>query len=150
MRHLFRLLKRTKQDGVIWSSPGKAQLYYRVEGVPHELFRPTQRGVAAALGGDPSVCDLPRVPRVAGFFHRQRAPYRVTVHVLDHDAKPLTLTDLGRRFPQVEAEVRLAQESQERRARPLAGSRARRLLKASQGFREHQPEAALLVGQGLA
>lgn len=38
-------------------------------------FRPLQHALANKFGGDPSVCDLPRVMRLPGFIHQKRAPF---------------------------------------------------------------------------
>ena len=101
---------------IIWSSPGKAHLYWRVRDVPVELFRPMQLGLARTFSGDESVVDPPRVLRLAGFLHRKRHPYLVTAWWLDHDAPAYTLGELRRRFPLVDVEIRHAQEAARRKA----------------------------------
>ena len=106
--------------GLIWSSPGKAHLYWRVDGVPIELFRAVQLGLASTFGGDPSVNDPPRVLRLAGFLHLKRDPFRVFAWWLDHDAPPLTLAEVRARWPHVDAEVRKVLEV--RTARPRAAA----------------------------
>ena len=51
------------------SSPGKRHAYWTLDGLPLDGFEPQQRGIAAALGSDPVVIDLPRVMRLPGFRH---------------------------------------------------------------------------------
>jgi hypothetical protein len=101
---------------IIWTSPGKAHLYWRVDGVPVELFRPMQLGLARTFSGDESVVDPPRVLRLAGFLHRKREPFLVTAWWLDHDAPAYSLDELRRRFPLVDVEIRHAQEAARRKA----------------------------------
>lgn len=97
-----------KAHAMVWTSPGhdtnqpRAHLYWRVTGVPVDLFRPIQQGLLRTFDGDPSVTDPPRVMRLPGFIHRKRAPYRVTLHHIDEDAAPLSLEELRLAFPLVE------------------------------------------------
>jgi hypothetical protein len=39
-----------------------------------ERFTPFQKELAAVLGGDPAICDLPRIMRVPGFVHWKGKP----------------------------------------------------------------------------
>ncbi|WP_152206503.1 phage/plasmid primase, P4 family [Marinobacter changyiensis] len=61
---------------VIETSPGKYHVYWLVEGVKPEYFTAAQRALAIKFGGDPKVCDLPRVMRVPGFLHHKDQPFR--------------------------------------------------------------------------
>ena len=61
----------------VCTSPGRYHLYWRVQGVPLDAFKPIQRALAARYSSDPDVCDLPRVMRLPGFFHRKGNPYLV-------------------------------------------------------------------------
>ncbi len=61
---------------VIETSPGKFHVYWLVEGLPLEAFSPLQRQIAALIGSDPNVSDLPRIMRVPGFWHRKSQPFR--------------------------------------------------------------------------
>ena len=58
-------------DVVVESSPGRWHVYWLVQGVPLGQFKPVQQALAAKFGGDPSVCDLPRVLRLPGFWHQK-------------------------------------------------------------------------------
>jgi hypothetical protein len=57
------------------SSSGKHHAYWPVAGMPLADFRDAQKTLAAHYGGDPSVCDLPRVMRLPGYFHAKREPF---------------------------------------------------------------------------
>jgi len=60
---------------VIESSPGRWHAYWKVSDCKLDQFKPLQRALAARFGGDPSVCDLPRVMRVPGFVHCKGEPF---------------------------------------------------------------------------
>src|SRR5690554_127894 len=60
---------------VVESSPGKHHAYWLADGLALDDFTPLQKALAAWLGSDPKVCDLPRVARVPGFIHRKGAPF---------------------------------------------------------------------------
>lgn len=60
---------------VVETSPGKRHFYWLVNDCPLEAFSESQKAIAAALGTDPAVCDLPRVMRVPGFIHRKGEPF---------------------------------------------------------------------------
>jgi len=61
------------------SSRDKRHYYWRVDDCPLGRFVAAQKALAAALGTDPAVCDLPRVMRVPGFLHMKREPFLVQV-----------------------------------------------------------------------
>lgn len=61
-------------DIIVESSPGKWHAYWRVQDCPLDQFKPAQQKLAALFHGDPSVCDLPRVMRLPGFFHQKDLP----------------------------------------------------------------------------
>ncbi len=60
---------------VVESSPRRYHLYWRVTDAPKKLFAHVQQHVAALLGSDPKVCDLPRVMRLPGYVHRKGEPF---------------------------------------------------------------------------
>ncbi|WP_419729215.1 DNA-primase RepB domain-containing protein [Lichenicola sp.] len=66
-------------DLVIEASPGKRHYYWLTTDCLLEDFKPMQQAIAAALGTDPSICDLPRVMRLPGFLHRKAVPFLVRV-----------------------------------------------------------------------
>lgn len=59
------------------TSPGKYHAIYKIDGLPLNEFSRCQRALAMVTGSDSSVCDLPRVVRVPGFFHtkNQSTPF---------------------------------------------------------------------------
>jgi hypothetical protein len=62
----------------------------------------TQRHLAAALGTDPAVCDLPRVMRLPGFYHLKQEPFFVhLIHptVSGQIAHGVSGADLRAHFP---------------------------------------------------
>lgn len=71
--------RRLEPHLVIESSPGKRHLYWLVEALTLNQFKPWQQHLAAECGSDPSVNDLPRVMRLPGFVHRKGAPFQVRI-----------------------------------------------------------------------
>ena len=61
------------------SSPGRFHAYWLVSDLPLERFKAVQQAIAASFGGDPAVCDLPRVMRLPGFWHRKSEPFRTRI-----------------------------------------------------------------------
>jgi len=59
------------------TSPGKRHFYWLCDNCPLENFTGVQKALAAKLGTDPAVCDLPRVMRLPGFYHMKREPFLV-------------------------------------------------------------------------
>ena len=134
---------------IIWTSPRKAHLYWRVEGVPIELFRPMQLGLARTFGGDESVVDPPRVLRLAGFLHRKREPFLVNAWWLDHDSPAYTLDELRRRFPLVDAEIRHAVEAARRKAEQARAPRPKPSPSAAATFPEKLLEVVERKAAGI-
>jgi RepB DNA-primase from phage plasmid len=62
---------------IVETSPGKRHFYWLTNDCPLAAFTGAQRALAAQLGSDPAVSDLPRVARVPGFLHRKGAPFLV-------------------------------------------------------------------------
>jgi hypothetical protein len=73
---------------VIESSPDRFHAYWRVTGCPVDSFSPLQKQLAERFGGDPKVCDLPRVMRLPGFYHRKAAPFLTRIFSCN-DAPPI-------------------------------------------------------------
>jgi hypothetical protein len=82
---------------VVESSPGRWHVYWLTKGCELEQFKPAQKALAAKFGGDPSVCDLPRVMRVPGFLHRKGEPFQTRVHSLGQ-FQPYPFDELVRRL----------------------------------------------------
>lgn len=60
---------------VVESSPGRFHVYWAVVNCPLDRFSAFQKALAVRFHGDPIVCDLPRVMRLPGFYHRKRRPF---------------------------------------------------------------------------
>lgn len=75
-----------KPSILVESSPGKYHAYWLLARDELSLaeFKPVQRILAARFQGDFKVCDLPRVLRVPGFFHRKAEPF--LTHCISLDA----------------------------------------------------------------
>jgi hypothetical protein len=58
------------------TSPGKFHAYWPIAGMPLADFKRAQQALAATYGGDPKVCDLPRVMRLPGYLHMKGEPFR--------------------------------------------------------------------------
>jgi len=62
------------------TSPGHWHVFWLVgEGFPLDRFEPVQKTIAQRFGGDPAVCDLPRVMRLPGFLHQKHTPFLVRI-----------------------------------------------------------------------
>src|SRR3546814_7996324 len=57
------------------SSPGKHHAYWPVADMPLGDFKRAQQSLAALYGGDPAVCDLPRLMRLPGYTHAKGEPF---------------------------------------------------------------------------
>lgn len=79
------------------SSPGKYHAYWPVADMPLSAFRVAQQALAAKYGGDPKVCDLPRVMRIPGFMHRKATPHRSRLLHCD-PVKPWIWSDFAERM----------------------------------------------------
>lgn len=74
-------------------------LYWLVDRMPLERFQAVQKAIAARLGSDPSVSDLPRVMRLPGSLHRKdTAP--VPVRLIEcHPERRYTSEEIEAAFP---------------------------------------------------
>lgn len=65
---------------ILSTSPGKYQVFWRVEGFDFEQQELTLKRLAIAFGGDPACTDCNRVLRIPGFLNRKYSlPHSVTV-----------------------------------------------------------------------
>jgi hypothetical protein len=60
---------------VVESSPGRWHAYWITDDCKLADFKAAQQRLANQFGGDPSVCDLPRVMRLPGFLHQKAEPF---------------------------------------------------------------------------
>ena len=56
---------------IVATSQDHYHAYWLVGGLAVGDFSAVQRDIAERFGGDPNVCDLPRVMRLPGFFHNK-------------------------------------------------------------------------------
>jgi putative DNA primase/helicase len=87
---------------VVESSPGKFHAYWMCEGVELDQFTPLQKAIAARFGGDPKVCDLPRVMRLPGYWHQKGTPFQTRI-VQVNERLPYHADELLAEFPAVAA-----------------------------------------------
>ena len=59
---------------ILSTSPGKYQVFWRVEGFDFEQQEITLKRLAIAFGGDPACTDCNRVLRIPGFLNRKYSP----------------------------------------------------------------------------
>jgi hypothetical protein len=67
-------------SAILWTSPGKYQVLWRVEGFDFDQQEAALKLLAAAFGGDPACTDCNRVLRIPGFLNQKYSPaYSVVV-----------------------------------------------------------------------
>ncbi len=79
----------------IESSPGKAHLYWLVEGIPLDAFLPLQKGICRLLHSDDRVNGLAQAMQLPGLWHRKapRHPHQVRIRTC-LDRPRYTLSEL--------------------------------------------------------
>lgn len=82
-----------KPHCIVESSPGRFHAYWLVSDCALSDFTDAQKALAQRFGGDPKVCDLPRVMRVPGFVHRKGAAFRSRILEL-RDLPAYTMAEL--------------------------------------------------------
>lgn len=82
---------------VVQSSRGNIHAYWLVDGLAPGEFKSMQQAIAQQFGSDPSVCDLPRVMRLPGFFHQKYEPIPVKM-IHESGAAPFAATELHARL----------------------------------------------------
>lgn len=60
---------------IVETSSKKYHAYWPVTGLSLDQFKPAQQALASMFNGDTKVCDLPRVMRIPGFYHRKGSPF---------------------------------------------------------------------------
>ncbi|UUO27710.1 MULTISPECIES: AAA family ATPase [Bradyrhizobium] len=87
---------------IIETSPGKHQCIFVIE--PTNDFAATKHMVqrlARAYGGDPSVCDVPRVLRMPGFKHQKGNPFVSRIISSRQFEAPYTMVELDKALPRL-------------------------------------------------
>ena len=75
------------------TSPGKYHAYWLVKDVPLVSFSLFQKSLANKFNSDPKVHDLPRLLRIAGFYHHKKEPYPIKI-VKYHENNPYTREEI--------------------------------------------------------
>jgi len=85
---------------LVRSSIGKYHAYWLVdEKFPLRGFKTVQQGIALKFHSDAAVCDLSRVMRVPGFYHRKGNPVPVIIAWKNHDFHKLSYRECSELFP---------------------------------------------------
>lgn len=92
---------------IVESSPGKHHVYWLVDGLRLNEFKATQKAIAAMLGSDPAVCDLPRVMRLPGFIHAKAAPFQSRI-IHEAGTLPYSADTIRAAFPVAPVPERVA------------------------------------------
>jgi putative DNA primase/helicase len=101
------------------SSPGKFHAYWIVEGLALEQFTPVQKAIAQRFGGDPKVCDLPRVMRMPGFWHQKGSPFRTRI-VQVNERLPYSAEAILAAFPPVAGKAGNGRATEDGEAQAMA------------------------------
>lgn len=78
---------------LVESSPNRWHAYWLVSDLPREQFKALQHALAERFGGDPKVCDLPRVMRLPGFLHKKAEPH-LSKLIDEYDGPPYLLAEI--------------------------------------------------------
>lgn len=78
---------------IVNTSPNKYHCYWIVKDMPMESFSLYQQALASKFNSDPKVKDLPRVMRVAGFFHHKKKPHPIRI-VQCTDPSPYSMAEI--------------------------------------------------------
>ena len=65
---------QAKPAMILKTSEGKLHAYWLVEGCPPDQFKLLQQCLITKFNSDPSICDLPRIMRLAGTYHIKGKP----------------------------------------------------------------------------
>lgn len=111
---------------IVESSAERFHVYWACHGVALEEFETFQKTLAHIYGADPVVCDIPRVMRLAGFFHgKTEQLFRTRILELNETAQ-YQRDDLLMAWPQISDALRLAQlEKEEQRVKERVRQRPR-------------------------
>ena len=90
---------------IVKSSEGKYHCYWLVKDCPLESFSLYQQALATRFNSDPKVKDLPRVMRVAGFYHNKQWSQPVRVEQMFGD-DPCSIQDLKKYYDVKKPEVK--------------------------------------------
>ncbi len=133
------------------SSPGKRHVYWTIDDLPLEDFRPLQRAIVAALGSDPALVDLPRVMRLPGFRHMKDPARPHWVRLIATDERlPYRPEDLKRAFPPVQGQASTARVDSGATAESATAEQIAELRSALLAMRSDDRELWVRMGHALA
>lgn len=75
------------------TSSGRFHAYWRVKDFPLDKFTAMQKALAAKFNSDPAVSDLPRVMRLAGFWHLKGALFQTRI-IANNPREPYMVAEL--------------------------------------------------------
>ncbi len=105
-------------------------------------WRPAQRGLARALGGDVSVADPTKAMRIPGLLHQKSDPF--LVKLLQANSRRFTLAEVAAAFPPPpEAPRHVSEVDEEEAARRLAGTSLEERFKQAAYYIENQAPSAI-------
>lgn len=84
---------------IIESSPNRYHAYWVIDDFPLEEFEHAQKALAEIYGGDPKVCDLPRVMRIPGFYHMKGEPF--LTRMISSTGVTLTRDEMQAAYPEI-------------------------------------------------
>ncbi|MHC2530584.1 AAA family ATPase [Bradyrhizobium diazoefficiens] len=91
---------KLKPHIVVNSSPGKAHVYWRVDGMALDDFTPAEEALIETFDSDPEVKALAGILRLPGFCHCKAEPFLVhIIEALDAPAYPAAYFKLAKRPP---------------------------------------------------
>ena len=89
---------------IVETSPGKFQCIFNIEPTTDKkAAKQMAQRLAAAYGGDPKVCDTPRVLRLAGLLHQKGAPFVSRIVETNPFEPPYKLAQFNKVLPKLPA-----------------------------------------------
>jgi hypothetical protein len=140
----FDSLSKTLAPSLTVQSKKGQHNYYILADSDRDInaWRPAQRGLARALGGDVSVADPTKAMRIPGFLHQKSDPFLVTL--LQANSRRFTLAEVAAAFPAPPEPPRHTSEvDEEEAARRLAGTSLEDRFKQAAYYIEHQAPPAI-------
>jgi len=99
-----------RQHIILCTSPNKYHCYWITHNLPLNKFRDYQEALSIKFNSDPCVKDLPRIMRVAGFYHQKKKPYPVKILKM-HDELSYDYKDIWEALRLKSPEKRVYQQS---------------------------------------
>ena len=94
---------------IVNTSPNKYHTYWLVSDMPKESFRLYQQALANKFNSDPVIIDLPRIMRVAGFYHNKVKPYPVKI-IYSEYSSPYKMSEIREGLNLIKPEKKIFKE----------------------------------------